>query len=146
MIVLLDSPSLHGFHFNLQTGQCSQEFIDLLYPPEEVGHALSIVTRCLVIMAKIKRYFQGTCTRLHHRILGEYVTVPSRNQILFQFFSSASKCTRRCLIVPRGHNSQKKMDLKKVGVIFDFYLGLSHIIWTEEAFDGSPALQTTTRV
>ena len=37
----------------------------------------------------------------------EIVTVPSRNQILFQFFSSASKCTRRCLIVPRGHNSQK---------------------------------------
>ena len=26
-------------------------------------------------------------------------------------------------MLPRGHNSQK-MDLKKVGIIFDFYLGL----------------------
>ena len=59
------------------------------------------------------------------------VTVPSRNQILFQFFSSASKCTKRCLIVPRGHNSQKKKKKKwtskKVGIMFDFYLGLSHV-------------------
>ena len=30
--------------------------------------------------------------------------------------------------MPRGHNSQKKMDLKKIGIIFDFYLGLSHIV------------------
>ena len=29
--------------------------------------------------------------------------------------------------MPRGHKSQKKIVFKKVGIIFDFYLGLSHI-------------------
>ena len=51
-----------------------------------------------------------------------YVTVPSRNQILFQFFSSASKCTRRCLVVPRGHNSQKNEPQKSWNNIW-FLLG-----------------------
>ena len=35
---------------------CGKTFVGAMtIPPEEVGHASFIVTRCLVIMAKIKR-------------------------------------------------------------------------------------------
>ena len=36
--------------------------------------------------------------RLNFLRLYVHVTVPSRNQILFQFFSSASKCNRRYIL------------------------------------------------
>ena len=35
--------------------------------------------------------------------------------------------------MPRGHSS-KNIDFKKVGIIFDFYLGLSQIYYTNSIF------------
>ena len=56
------NPLLGGVVFNVirvhivYKSGCGKTFVGAMtIPPEEVGHASFIVTRCLVIMAKIKR-------------------------------------------------------------------------------------------